>query len=60
MLRAYLGSRSGLELEPEDVCAFAIILKLGRLSHDSSKIDTWMEIAGYAAAGWEVVEKNRI
>ena len=60
MLRAYLGSRSGLELEPEDVCAFAIILKLGRLSHDSSKRDTWMDIAGYAAVGWEVVEKNRI
>jgi len=59
MLRAYLGTRSGAELEPGDVCAFAIILKLGRLSHDSSKRDTWKDIAGYAAVGWEVVEGKR-
>ena len=60
MLRAYLGTRSGLELEPEDVCAFAIILKLGRLSHDSSKRDTWMDIAGYAACAGDVLPEIEI
>lgn len=60
LVRAYLGDRKGLELEPEDICVLGILLKVGRIANDSSKKDSWADIAGYAAVGWEVVEKNRI
>jgi len=55
LLHAYLGERKGVDLEPEDVAVIGILLKIGRLAHDTSKIDSWEDVAGYAAIGCEVM-----
>ena len=57
MLAAYLGNRTGRELEAHDVAAFGIILKLGRLAHDPTKLDSWTDVAGYASIGYETIKK---
>ena len=60
MLAAYLGKRTGRELEATDVAAFGIILKLGRLAENPTHSDSWMDVAGYASIGFECVEKRRV
>jgi hypothetical protein len=57
MMAAYLGHRTGRELEAHDVAAFGIILKLGRLAHDPTKLDSWTDVAGYASIGYETIKK---
>tara|TARA_R110002074_G_scaffold78926_3_gene178334 strand:- start:74 stop:439 length:366 start_codon:yes stop_codon:yes gene_type:complete len=57
MMAAYLGNRTGRTLEPHDVAAFGIILKLGRLAHDPTKLDSWTDVAGYASIGYEAIKK---
>ena len=57
MLAAYLGNRSGRSIEAEDVAAFGIILKLGRLAHNPAHADSWTDIAGYASIGFEAIKK---
>ena len=57
MMAAYLGNRTGRELEAHDVAAFGIILKLGRLAHDPTKLDSWTDVAGYASIGYETIKK---
>ena len=59
MLAAYLGKRTGRELEATDVAAFGIILKLGRLAENPTHSDSWMDVAGYASIGFECVEKEK-
>jgi hypothetical protein len=56
-MAAYLGHRTGRELEAHDVAAFGIILKLGRLAHDPTKLDSWTDVAGYASIGYETIKK---
>lgn len=56
MLSAYLSGRQGSSLSAADVAAFGIILKLGRLAHKRHSMDSWKDIAGYAAIGYEVVQ----
>lgn len=57
MLAAFVGHRTGRELEATDVAAFGIILKLGRLANDPTHLDSWTDIAGYASIGFEAVKK---
>ena len=59
MLAAYLGKRTGRELEATDVAAFGIILKLGRLAENPTHSDSWMDVAGYASIGFECIEKEK-
>ncbi|MGB1189894.1 MAG: DUF6378 domain-containing protein [Pseudomonadales bacterium] len=56
MMSAYLSGRQGSSLSAADVAAFGIILKLGRLAHKRHSLDSWRDIAGYAAIGFEVVQ----
>lgn len=58
LLRAYLGNRTGKDLKSEDVAVIGILLKVGRLAQDTSKIDSWGDIAGYAAIGAEVMRER--
>ena len=53
MMKAYLGDRRGSDLTAEDIAAFGIILKLGRLAESRETMDSWMDIAGYSAIGYE-------
>jgi len=45
---------TGHDYTPEMVIAMMVGLKLARLSNDMEQFDTWTDIAGYAALGWEV------
>ena len=51
----YLNGRSALN--PEDVAAMMILLKIARLSSGHSTEDSWIDTAGYAALGCELSEK---
>jgi len=61
MWSAYLSRRLGapVSLEPHDVAALMCCLKLARISWSYDKDDNWIDLAGYAACGWDcVVEEN--
>lgn len=43
---------------PVDVAAMMILLKLARLANNKTHLDSWVDIAGYAACGAEVAESD--
>lgn len=43
----------GSLFQPSDVAKALICLKLARLVESPNKEDNWLDIAGYAACGWE-------
>lgn len=48
-----------LELEPHDVAAMCILIKMARIANDPTTWDNWVDTAGYAAGGAECVHKSR-
>ena len=46
------------EFMPEDVAKALICLKLGRLSHTPAHFDSWVDIAGYSACGWDAYQDS--
>ena len=42
------------ELEPHDVAAMLVLLKVARIASGHAKDDNWIDIAGYAACGGEL------
>lgn len=58
---AYLARRKGLtsSLHAEDIAAMMTLLKVARLeTGDKIQPDTWTDIAGYAACGYEITTKD--
>jgi hypothetical protein len=47
----YLNGRT--EIKPHDVAAMMVLLKVSRLSWRPDNPDSWVDIAGYAACGFE-------
>jgi hypothetical protein len=43
-------------LEPHDVAAMMALLKVSRIRWSPEKLDSWMDLAGYAACGADCVE----
>jgi hypothetical protein len=41
-------------IEPHDVAAMMIIVKLSRIQTSPTKRDSWVDLAGYAALGCEI------
>jgi hypothetical protein len=54
MWTAYLGVPEGT-IEPHDVAALMGLLKLSRIRWSPTKQDSWMDLAGYAACGFDCV-----
>lgn len=50
---AYTGSR----IEAQDVAAMMVLLKTARIAGGSRSMDNWVDIAGYAACGGEIMER---
>ena len=48
--------KEGMYISAEDVAYMMILFKVGRSATGSSKEDTWIDIAGYAACGGELNE----
>ena len=44
----------GINLQLPDVAMLMILLKVARGQHKNDNVDTWLDIAGYAACGCEV------
>ena len=62
MWSAYLSRRIGspVSLLPHDVAAMMMCLKISRISWVPDKEDNWVDLAGYAACGWDcVLEEDR-
>ena len=49
MWSAYLD----IEIRPHDVAALMALLKLSRIAWQPEKRDSWVDLAGYAACGYE-------
>lgn len=47
----YLDGKS--TVEPHDVAAMMSLLKLSRIRWSPEKFDSWVDLAGYAACGWD-------
>lgn len=43
------------QFEPHDVAAMLALLKIARIKSSPTKADHWVDLAGYAACGGEVV-----
>jgi hypothetical protein len=56
MWTAYLDGRK--ILEAHDVAAMMALLKLSRLSWQPDNRDSWTDLAGYAACGYETTQTN--
>lgn len=60
LIDSYLVARGivtseGEGLMPHDVAVIMICLKLARIATSPNERDHWVDIAGYAACGWEAV-----
>ena len=42
---------------PHDVVIMMILLKIARLENDPRSVDSWIDLAGYAAVGLSIVEE---
>ena len=42
-----------MNLQPHDISAMMILLKISRLANSPGETDHWVDIAGYAAIGSE-------
>lgn len=52
-------SQSDAPFDGVDVCNMMILLKMARIIERSDVKDNYADIAGYAAAAWEIVEEKR-
>jgi hypothetical protein len=51
----YLDSVGDRELEPHDVAILNVLQKVARIAYTPDHADSWVDIAGYAACGWDCV-----
>ena len=56
MWSAYLGTPIAMH----DVAAMMALLKLARIRHAPTKRDSWCDLAGYAACGWDVASDEPV
>lgn len=52
-------SLNGKPLSAHDVAIFITVVKLSRLTWSPEKKDSWVDIAGYAACGYEAMILNQ-
>ena len=57
MWNVILGKKLITPIEPEEVAACMIGLKIARLSEDTKKKDSWVDVVGYGALGGEMVSR---
>lgn len=50
---------TGCGFEPKDVAVMMILLKTARIAGGSRNLDNWIDIAGYAACGGEIVGRRK-
>lgn len=50
---------AGYMFEPKDVAVMMVLLKAARIAGGSRSLDNWVDIAGYAACGGEIVGRRK-
>lgn len=57
----YLRDRYGVVavIEPIDVAGMMVLMKVARLENTPTHLDSWTDIAGYAACGAELAETHQ-
>ncbi len=45
------------EVTVADVAILNVLQKIARLHHSPTHYDSWVDVAGYAACGWEAVQR---
>lgn len=63
MWNAYLAGvlerQNGLvSLQTQDVAAMMSLLKISRIAWSPEKMDSWMDLAGYSACGWDCASRT--
>ena len=49
----------GLEVQPHDVAAMMMLLKIARIRQNPVHLDNWTDGAGYSACGGEIVGRYK-
>lgn len=49
---------TGVEISPANVAVMMALLKIARLRGNGTHIDSWVDLAGYAACGGEIAAKE--
>ena len=57
-LRRIVERRGSLTIKPHDVAAMMQLLKTSRLTWTPEKKDNWIDLIGYAACGWDCVQRQ--
>lgn len=47
-----------VKIDAEDVAAMMALLKIARISKNPQHMDSWVDLAGYAACGGEIIGKD--
>jgi hypothetical protein len=55
---AMWGAYLGTEVAPHDVAAMMAMLKVSRIRWSPEKFDSWADLAGYAACGWDCARRE--
>lgn len=60
MWNAYIAHATGanVDLGADDVAAMMALLKIVRIARNPEKMDSWIDLAGYAACGGEIASVN--
>lgn len=48
----------GYPVDPADVAAMMILLKVARMAANTEYLDNWIDVAGYAGCGGEIATKK--
>ena len=54
------GKEYPVDIEPKDVAAMLILLKIARISSGHAKDDNWIDAAGYASLGGELESMKKV
>lgn len=59
-IAAVWSARLGIEIAPEQVCILLVDLKTCRAWGNPGHADNWVDMAGYAACGWELATDGAV
>ena len=59
MIARLWSAYTGCGFDPKDVAVMMILLKTARIAGGSRNLDNWIDIAGYAACGGEIVGRRK-
>ena len=59
MIARLWSAYTGYEFNPADVAVMMVLLKTARIAGGSRSMDNWVDIAGYAACGGEIMGRQK-